>query len=109
MPENTLVVYCTCPDLECAERIAGTLIDEQLAACIQISQPVISIYKWQGKRESAEERVLQIKTREGLYSTLEQRILSLHPYELPEILAVPVLHGLTGYLDWVEQCTKQQD
>ncbi|MCG8426418.1 MAG: divalent-cation tolerance protein CutA [Chromatiales bacterium] len=109
MPEKTLLIFTTCPDLESAERIAGHLVDEGLAACIQITAPVTSVYIWQGQRESAEERVLQIKTGESVYKKLEQRILSLHPYELPEIIAVGVEQGLPGYLEWVHRCTKQQD
>ncbi len=107
MPENTLLIFCTCPDLESAERISGELIDTGLAACIHISAEVTSVYKWQDKRESAQERVLQIKTSESAYDELQQRILSLHPYELPEIIAVPVVRGLPGYIQWINQCTKQ--
>lgn len=105
MPTNTLLIFCTCPNRETAEQIANHLVEEQLAACINISSPVTSIYSWQGKIESEEELLLSIKTSRRRYSELEQAILNLHPYELPEIIAVPVEQGLSGYLDWVAQCT----
>ena len=105
MPTSTLLILCTCPDREMAEQIANSLVDQGLAACINLMPPVTSIYTWQGQRETADEILLLIKTSRERYGDLEQAILSLHPYELPEIIAVPVEQGLTGYLNWVEQCT----
>jgi periplasmic divalent cation tolerance protein len=105
MTTEMLLIYCSCPNRECAERIANHLLDQRLAACISITSPVTSIYQWQGKRETAEENMLLIKSSRAVYDALEQAILALHPYELPEIVAVSVEHGLPGYLQWVEQCT----
>jgi periplasmic divalent cation tolerance protein len=109
MPADTLMIFCTCPDLESADRIAGHLVDRELAACVNITGPVTSVYKWQGKRENAEERLLLIKTTRQRYAEAEKAILSLHPYELPEIIAVPIDQGLPGYLLWIDQCTKQEN
>ena len=106
MSTATLLILCTVPDRETALRLAGHLVDHGLAACVNITQPVTSVYRWQGQRESAEELLLLIKSTQQQYHALEAAILTLHPYELPEIIAVPVTQGLPGYLDWVEQCTK---
>jgi periplasmic divalent cation tolerance protein len=105
MKGNTLLIFCTCPDLENAEQIAGHLVDNGLAACVNITAPVSSTYLWRNKRETSEEILLLIKSSRHRYPALEHAIVSLHPYELPEIIAVPVEQGLPGYLQWVDQCT----
>ena len=105
MTANTLLIFCTCPDREQADRIAGHLVDNGLAACVNITAPVTSTYLWRNRRETSEEILLLIKSGRHCYPALEQAILSLHPYELPEIIAVPVEQGLPGYLRWVDQCT----
>jgi len=109
MPENTLLIFCSCPDREQAERIAGHLVNEGLAACVSITAPMTSIYTWQGKQERSEETMLIIKSAKRCYAELEKRIVALHPYELPEIIAVPVEQGLPGYLHWVDQCIKSKN
>ncbi|MCW8906943.1 MAG: divalent-cation tolerance protein CutA [Sedimenticola sp.] len=109
MPVDKLVIYCTCPDRSIAERIAGKLVEAHLAACVSIMAPVSSVYSWQGKIETEEECLLMIKTRQSRYPDLEQTLTSLHPYELPEIIAVPVVRGLPAYLHWIDECTQQQD
>jgi periplasmic divalent cation tolerance protein len=81
------------------------LIERKLAACVNILPGLRSIYMWKGVRESAEEQLLIIKTTTAAYPILEQAILELHPYELPEIIAVPLVAGLPGYLAWVKQNT----
>jgi periplasmic divalent cation tolerance protein len=106
MPTNTLIVFCTCPTREKGEHIANSLVSEGLAACVNITSPITSVYTWEGKCQSEEEVLLLIKTTRQRYPNLEQAIGALHPYELPEIIAVPVEQGLPGYLDWVAQCTK---
>ncbi|VAX06151.1 Periplasmic divalent cation tolerance protein CutA [hydrothermal vent metagenome] len=105
MPTPVLLTLCTCPDRETAEQIANALVTRGLAACVNLAPSVTSIYEWEGKLETAEEILLLIKTSKHRYTELEQTILSLHPYELPEIIAVPVEQGLSGYLNWVEKCT----
>ena len=101
MEKQPQLIFCTCPDRECAEKLATTLVDERLAACVSILPGILSIYRWEGKRETADETLLLIKSHSGAWPALEQRILQLHPYELPEIIAVPVENGLPAYLDWI--------
>ncbi|WP_428608511.1 divalent-cation tolerance protein CutA [Sedimenticola sp.] len=107
MPVDKLLIYCTCPDQASADRIAGHLVSQRLAACVTMTAPVKSVYTWQEKLETAEEYLLLIKTTRARYPELEQAILSLHPYELPEIIAVPVQQGLPAYLHWIDECTQQ--
>lgn len=97
------LVFCTCPDQATAQNIAEQLVDKRLAACVNILPGVTSIYQWQGKRETAQEHLLLIKTTNEVYETLEQTLNSLHPYELPEIIAVSLEHGSSAYLDWINQ------
>jgi periplasmic divalent cation tolerance protein len=103
MPTLHQLVLCTCPDQATAQNIAEQLVDKQLAACVNILPGLTSIYQWQGKRETAEEHLLLIKTTNEVYVTLEQTLTKLHPYELPEIIAVPIESGSTAYLDWISQ------
>lgn len=109
MPVDKLLIYCTCPDQACADRIAGHLVEHRFAACVSVMPPVKSTYIWQEKLETSEEWLLLIKTTRARYPDLQQAILSLHPYELPEIIAVPVQQGLPAYLHWIDECTQQQD
>lgn len=92
----------TCPNIDLAEKIARTLVEEHLAACVNILPPVRSIYRWHGQIESADERLLLIKTRTQDYPAIERRIRALHSYELPEVIAVPIVNGLPAYLSWLE-------
>jgi periplasmic divalent cation tolerance protein len=96
-----IVVFCSCPDEAVAGRIAASLVGERLAACVTRTAAVRSTYSWQGTVCDAPEVLLTIKTQASRYGELEARIRALHPYELPEIMAVPVVAGSTGYLDWV--------
>ncbi len=105
MPEALLVIT-TLPDKEAAERLAGTLIDEGLAACVNIGAPVTSVYKWQGRIEHGTEVILTIKTTRARYPALEKAIAGGHPYELPEVIAVPITEALPEYLAWIEACTR---
>jgi len=85
-----------------AQRIARALVDERLAACVQVVGPVASTYRWKGQIESGEEWQCWAKTRQSLYERVEQAIRRLHPYEVPEILALPVLAGSAAYLAWLD-------
>ncbi|MGD8515047.1 MAG: divalent-cation tolerance protein CutA [Granulosicoccaceae bacterium] len=98
-----LLVLCTCPDRDTAMQLAKTLIDEALAACVSILPGLTSLYHWQGECESDTEELLMIKTRKAAYPALEARLQALHPYELPEIIAVSIEAGLPGYLAWVDE------
>lgn len=99
---NAHIVLCTCPDLATATTIANELVDKQLAACVNILPAVHSIYRWKGQLEASEELLLLIKSSQANYPQLETSILALHPYELPEIIAIPVVAGLASYLAWIE-------
>ena len=103
MPTPHQLVLCTCPDQATAQKIAEQLVDKQLAACVNILPGITSIYQWQGKRETAQEHLLLIKTTDQVYEVLEQTLNELHPYELPEIIAVSVERGSAAYLDWMSQ------
>ena len=99
---ETLLVLTTLPDTASAGRIAEMLVGERLAACVNILPPARSVYRWLGVVEQAEETPLLIKTTAARYPALESRLRQEHPYELPEILAVPIAHGLPAYLGWVD-------
>lgn len=103
---EVLLVLTNLPDREAAERLANTLIEEKAAACVNILGACTSVYRWQGAVENAEEIPLLIKTTSARYAALEATIRRLHPYELPEIIAVPVAQGLPDYLDWVASETR---
>lgn len=86
-----------------AQRIARALVEERLAACAQVVGPVASTYRWKGEIETADEWQCWAKTRQSLYERVEQAIRRLHPYEVPEILALPVLTGSAVYLAWLDE------
>jgi periplasmic divalent cation tolerance protein len=105
MDPNVLVTFCTCPDAETAERIAETLVRERLAACVNQIPGIRSVFLWQGKVEHEAEALLLVKTSAVRFPALAERLRELHPYELPEIIALPVTEGLPTYLQWVSTCT----
>jgi periplasmic divalent cation tolerance protein len=98
---STLLVLTNLPDRAAAERLAGLLIDQQLAACVNILAPCRSVYRWKGAVQHDEEHPMLIKTTAERYPALEQALRAAHPYELPEIIAVPIERGLPAYLAWV--------
>ena len=85
------IILCTCPDEETAKGVATALVDAGLAACVNIQPSITSVYRWHGKTEIANESLLVIKSRTENYSGIEKKIIDLHPYELPEIIAVPIV------------------
>ncbi len=97
-----ILVITNLPDRAAAMSLAHTLVDERLAACVNVLADCTSVYRWQGKSETAGEVPVLIKTLEQYYPRLEQLIKSIHPYELPEIIAVPISNGLPSYLKWIE-------
>ncbi len=99
--ESAIQVMTTTEKQQDAEKIAGILIEKRLAACVQIVGPVLSIYRWKENIERAEEWQCHIKTREGLYGAVEAVIRANHPYETPEIIALPILQGSREYLTWL--------
>jgi periplasmic divalent cation tolerance protein len=103
--ETAVVVLCTFPDIEQARQIGAALVERQVAACVNLLPGVESIYRWEGKVERAGEVLGVIKTTR--YADLEAAIRELHPYEVPEILALPVAEGNCSYLQWVaDSCAK---
>jgi periplasmic divalent cation tolerance protein len=103
---SSLLVLTNLPDRAVAELIAHTLIGEQLAACVNILAPCRSVYRWNGAVQHDEEHPMLIKTTAERYPALEQALRAAHPYELPEIIAVPIERGLPAYLAWVAGETK---
>src|SRR3569623_316959 len=101
MSDHHFLVLTTCPDANTAAAIAAALGEQGVAACVNIVTGLRSVYVWQGARENADELLLLIKTTRAAYPALEQAITALHPYELPEIIAVPLAAGSAGYLDWI--------
>lgn len=103
---SAVLVITNLPSREAAVKLAEKLIAERAAACVNILAPCLSIYHWQGKTESTEETPVLIKTVVTRYQEVEKLIRANHPYELPEIIQVPICGGLPAYLDWVESETK---
>lgn len=100
---DVLLVITTLPDEASAQQLAEQIIAQRAAACVNRLAPCTSTYRWQGAVETATEVPLLIKTTRAAYAQLEQLIRDAHPYELPEIVAVPFTAGLPAYLDWVRQ------
>ncbi len=96
-------VIMTTPDRETAQRIAKELLDRKLCACFQIVGPIESHYWWEGKVESDSEYLCIIKTREELLEELKETVQSLHPYEVPEVIATPIVGGNEGYFKWLDE------
>lgn len=102
MPETEVsVVLVTAPDGNTAERLGRVLVEERLAACVNVVPAVTSIYRWEGRIETDQETLLMIKTATGGFEALRRRVVELHPYDTPEVLALDVRDGSREYLDWV--------
>ena len=103
---SVLICFSTAPDLTTARTLAATLVDERLAACVNLLPGMHSVYRWQGRMEAGEEVLLLIKTDRTCLPALQDRIVALHPHELPEVLAVEAAGGLPAYLDWISSETR---
>jgi len=103
MSGNTLVVLVTIGDAGAGTALGSTLVEERLAACVQVIPGGVAIYRWQGKLHSDPQAQLIIKTSAAAWPALQARILALHPDEVPEILALPVSDGLPAYLGWLSE------
>ena len=103
MAEEVLTVFTTWPDIETARTAARALVEEKLAACGNIVPGVESVYRWEGKVETGAEVLVVFKTTVGSYPAFETRLRALHPYQVPEVLALRIAGGLPAYLRWVEQ------
>lgn len=104
---TALICFCTCPGPEIAGGIANALVEERLAACVNVLPGVRSVYRWEGRVQAADEVLLLIKTTADRYPQLQERLVELHPHELPELLAVEPAFGLPGYLRWVADETRK--
>lgn len=98
---QALLVFTNLPDDDSARSLARQLVEARLAACANVLAPCRSVYRWQGKVEDAQEVPLLVKTTAARYGAVEAAIRAAHPYEVPEIVAVPIAHGLPDYLDWI--------
>ncbi len=104
--EPCVVVFVTCPNRIVARRVAGSLLKDKLAACVNILPCIESRFLWQGRIQRAAEFLLFIKTPKRFFPKLKRAILCLHPYEVPEIIALPILDGHRPYLEWLSQETR---
>jgi Uncharacterized protein involved in tolerance to divalent cations len=104
-----ILIISNLPDRASAIALAHKLVDERLAACVNVLDGCTSVYRWQGKNESVREVPIFIKTLAQHYARLEQLINAMHPYELPEIIAVPINNGLPAYLKWIADETLVSD
>lgn len=103
--EKYCLVMTTCESAEDAQTLARTLLEKRLAACIQVSQ-VNSFYEWKGQVQTDPEYLLLIKSKTDRYWELEQALVDVHPYEVPEIVQLPIQNGLSAYLGWMDQVCK---
>ena len=104
---DVYLVITNLPNRDSAAKLAHVLVERRLAACVNILSPCRSVYRWQGRTEYAEEFPMLIKTTKDRYAELEAAIREGHPYELPEIIAIPLAGGLSAYLEWVESETRR--
>src|SRR5579884_265182 len=100
---DKIVVFCTCASVDEARRIATALVDSRLAACVNLLPPVHSIYHWKGSVEEGDEVLMIIKSAQPLFARVKDEISRLHSYEVPEIIALPIVEGSAPYLAWMEQ------
>lgn len=104
-----LLVLTNVPDQDTAEKLARALIEDHAAACVNVFAACRAIYRWQGVVETADEIPLLIKTTAANYARVEVIVRAHHPYEVPELIAIPITHGLPAYLDWVAKETDKHD
>src|SRR5690606_26125301 len=107
-PDEVVVALSNAPDMLLAKRIAHMLVEEHLAACVNLGAPGLSMYMWKDELEGTEEIPITIKTTRGRLPALIERLKELHPYEVPEILVLPVLGGLQSYMEWVREQSRKQ-
>lgn len=100
-PTDAIVVLCTCPDEEVARRLAGGLVEAGLAACVNVLPGIRSIYRWGGEVHDDGEVLMMVKSHRTAYPELEAWLLEHHPYEVPEVLALPITRGSPAYLEWL--------
>jgi periplasmic divalent cation tolerance protein len=104
-----IIVLVTVPNQKEARKITDAVLDSKLAACVNVLSGLKSYFWWQGKKDIAEEILLIIKTKKGLFNKLAKTIKSIHPYDTPEIIAIPIIKGYKPYLDWIDSVTFHQE
>ena len=109
MNANHRLMLCTCPDRDKALELAEALVGERLAACVNLIPGLTSVYRWEGAIQQDSEVLLLIKTQETRVAALIERLRQLHPYEVPEIIAIPISEGLPDYLSWITTCVTESD
>lgn len=109
LPSQVTVVLTTAPDAATAERLAGQLLEERLIACANIVPGVRSVYRWEGETRHDDEVLILLKTTGASVPSLTERVTALHPYDVPEVLALPVAAGLDAYLGWVDWEVRDAD
>ena len=107
MQTESIVVLVTCGSEEEALKIARSLVEERLAACVNLFPPVRSIYRWDGKIWDEKEWLLIIKTQQNRFEELEKRVKVLHSYSVPEIIGLPIIEGASSYLEWLKEMTQK--
>ena len=105
--KDFIVILCTVPSKEDGIKIARRLVEEELAACVNITGKILSVYKWKGEICNDEECLLFIKSNKKLFNKISREIVSLHPYEVPEVISLPITDGLEQYLNWIGDNTKK--
>jgi len=103
---DPIIVFVTCGSEEEALKIANALVEEHLAACVNLISPIRSIYRWEGKIWDEQEWLLIIKTEKKRFQELEEKVKSLHSYSVPEIISLPIVEGSSSYLNWIRENTK---
>jgi len=106
MTNETLMIYCTCPDGATAEAIATQLVEQGLAGCVNRIPMLTSYYMWEGQMKTGTEELLLIKTAADRVEQITAALVKIHPYGLPEIIAVPIIAGHQPYIDWIKDCTR---
>jgi periplasmic divalent cation tolerance protein len=102
---DAIAILCTAPDAASAERIAAALVEERLAACVNLAPGLTSYFRWEGKVQREAEVLLVIKTRRARFDAVAARVRSLHPYTVPELIALPIEAGTPDYLAWLAEST----
>ena len=103
---NYIVVFVTTNSAKEAKKISRTLVEEKLAACCNIISPIQSIYQWQGKICEDKEILIMLKTKKNLFKQVDARVRELHSYEVPEVIAIPIVEGSDKYMSWLKNETK---
>ena len=109
LPDEPIMVFMTAASVDEANRLADTLVDRRLAACVQIMQEMNSVFRWQGKVETQREVLLIVKTLNSKFPEIEREVVKLHSYETPEIVAIPLSAGSGPYLEWLKASVSEKE